>query len=81
MLKVRVVGIAMSLAVIGGGLTACSESRWCEHDATDTKVSDRFCKQGTPGYEWESGSDKKKSKKKKKKSSLHEFVLPGHRDL
>ncbi|MQY05414.1 hypothetical protein [Actinomadura macrotermitis] len=60
-----------SIVLVGGlGLTGCGEKRWCEHDATDTKVSDRYCKNKVPGYEWEHG-DHKKKKKKKKSSSKH----------
>jgi hypothetical protein len=74
MLKVRRLSIAATIAiVVGAGLTACSDSRWCEHDATNTRVADRYCEQNTPGYEWESGSKHKKStkvyKSKKSKSS------------
>ncbi|WP_242908410.1 hypothetical protein [Actinomadura terrae] len=67
MRKIPSVVLATSVLVAGLGLAGCSEKRWCEHDATDTKVSDRYCKNGTPGYEWESGSSHKKHKKTKKK--------------
>ena len=66
MSKTRSALLATAVMVAGLGLTGCSEKRWCEHDATDTKVSDSFCKNNTPGYEWESGSGHKKSKKSKK---------------
>ncbi|REE97152.1 hypothetical protein [Thermomonospora umbrina] len=68
MLKARVAALTVTLALAGGTLTACSEDRWCEQDATDTKVADRFCEQGVPGYEWEPDGDGKKKKKKRKKS-------------
>lgn len=55
MLRTRSVALALTGLVAAVGLTACGENRWCEHDATDTKVSDRYCKNNTPGYEWESG--------------------------
>lgn len=62
----------VTLAVVAGGLTACSEKeRWCEHDATDTVVANSYCEKNTAGYEWEEESSggtkvKKKSKKAKK---------------
>lgn len=60
----------VALAVAGVGLTGCSQDRWCEYDATDTKVADSYCEKGTPGYEWEPDSDHKtKTKKKKSKST------------
>lgn len=68
MLKVRVAGVAMLVAVAGTGLIGCGQDRWCELDATDQKVSDSFCKAGTPGYEWEPDSDTKHKSKSKKKS-------------
>jgi hypothetical protein len=69
MRKMRRLPAAAVIAVlVGAGLTACSGDRWCEHDATDTRVADSYCERNTPGYEWESGSDKKKSKKKTKSS-------------
>ncbi|XRQ07154.1 hypothetical protein ACN3XK_63310 [Actinomadura welshii] len=50
------------------GLTACGGGkRWCEHDATDRKVSDSFCERGAAGYEWESDGGTTKVKKKKKR--------------
>lgn len=67
MSKTRPALLAMAVLVAGLGLSACSEKRWCEHDATDTKVSDRYCKNHVPGYEWESGSGHKKKRKKSKK--------------
>ena len=69
MLKTRSTLLAVTVLVAGLGLGACSDKRWCEHDATDTKVSDRYCKNHTPGYEWESGSGHKKHKKKSKTKS------------
>ncbi|WP_433475416.1 hypothetical protein ACQPZP_43325 [Spirillospora sp. CA-142024] len=67
MLSTRSVALALTGLVAAFGLTACGQDRWCEHDATDTKVSDRYCKNHTPGYEWESdgGSHKKHSNKHK----------------
>ncbi|GAA3961831.1 hypothetical protein GCM10023085_50360 [Actinomadura viridis] len=64
--KTRSLLIAMTVLVAGLGLSACSSKRWCEHDATDTRVSKSYCEKNTPGYEWESDS-KKKTKKKTKK--------------
>lgn len=52
----------------GFGSVACSNDRWCEFDATDTKVDNSYCEKGTPGYEWEPDSDGK-SKSKKSKST------------
>jgi hypothetical protein len=70
MRKTRPVALALTGLVAAFGLTACGgQDRWCEHDATDKKVSDRFCKNNTPGYEWESdGHTKHKTKTKSKKS-------------
>ncbi|WP_433330731.1 hypothetical protein [Spirillospora sp. CA-294931] len=60
--------LAAAVLAAGLGMAGCGgEDRWCEHDATDTRVSDSYCKKNTPGYEWESG-DHKKHKKKKKRS-------------
>lgn len=50
----------------GLGMAACGKNRWCEFDATDTKVADSYCENGTPGYEWEPDSDGKKPKKPSK---------------
>lgn len=51
----------IAIAVGASALTACGTSeRWCEYDRTDTVVADSFCKAGTPGYEWETGSSKTK---------------------
>lgn len=67
MRKARQLSTAMAAVVIAGaGLTGCSQDRWCELDATDTKVADSYCEKGTPGYEWESDGDGHKSKKSKK---------------
>ncbi len=39
-----------AVLVTGLGLTGCSSrSRWCEYDATDKRVSDKFCKNHVPG--------------------------------
>lgn len=70
MRKARRLSIAATAVVIAGtGLTACSQDRWCELDATDTKVANSFCEKGTPGYEWEPDADGHSSTKTKKKSS------------
>jgi hypothetical protein len=58
--------VAAVVLVSGLGVSSCSQDRWCEHDATDTVVSDSYCEKDTPGYEWESGGDSKKKKRKKK---------------
>jgi hypothetical protein len=75
MVKTRSAALALVGLVAVFGLTACGQNRWCEHDATDTMVSDRFCKSNTPGYEWESGGGghKKSTKHKtvKKTRSRH----------
>ena len=66
--KTRPVALALTVPVAALGLTACgSSNRWCEHDATDRKVSDSFCERGAAGYEWESDGGKKKVKVKKTK--------------
>ncbi len=44
MSKTRPVALALTVLVTAFGLTACGQDRWCEHDATDTKVSDSYCK-------------------------------------
>jgi hypothetical protein len=64
--KLTPVLLAGAVMVSMLGLSACSSDRWCEHDATDTTVSDSFCEKNTPGYEWESGGDGKKKSKKRK---------------
>ncbi|MFB4305014.1 hypothetical protein [Actinomadura sp. GTD37] len=72
MRKSRSAALALTVLVAAFGLTACGQNKWCEHDATDTKVSDSYCKKNTPGYEWESGGGhghKTKHKKTKSKSS------------
>jgi hypothetical protein len=66
-MMVKVVATAAIVMMVGGGITACGGDRWCEQDATDTKVADRYCEAGTPGYEWEPDSDGKTKIKKKKK--------------
>jgi hypothetical protein len=69
MSKTRPVALALTALVAAFGLTACGQDRWCEHDATDTKVSDRFCKNNTPGSEWETdGGHGHKTKHRKTKS-------------
>ncbi|MFA1546436.1 hypothetical protein [Actinomadura chokoriensis] len=73
--KPRSTALALTVLVAAFGLTACGQNRWCEHDATDTKVSDGYCKNDTPGYEWETDSGHghktkhKKTTKSKTKSS------------
>jgi len=64
--KTRSAALALTVLVAAFGLTACGQKRWCEHDATDTKVSDSYCKKNTPGYEWESGGGHKTKHKKTK---------------
>jgi hypothetical protein len=59
-----------SLALLASGLTGCSsDSKWCEFDATDQVVSDTFCKNKVPGYEWEHGSKSTKKKHSVKKKT------------
>jgi len=70
MSKVRSAALAVTVLIAAFGLSACShQKRWCEFDATDTKVSNKFCENGTPGYEWEPDGDKHKTKTKTKKST------------
>ena len=71
MSKTRPVALALTVLVAAFGLTACGQDRWCEHDATDTKVSDSYCKKGTPGYEWETDGHKTKHKKTKHSKTNH----------
>ncbi|WP_067483647.1 hypothetical protein [Actinomadura hibisca] len=66
MTKHRPALLAAAVLVAGLGLTGCSEKRHCEHDATDTVVSNSYCEKNMQGYEWESGDSHKKKKKKKK---------------
>ncbi|WP_026403906.1 hypothetical protein [Actinomadura rifamycini] len=63
----RRVALTMAVVVAAFGLTACGGGgdRWCEHDATDRRVSDSHCEKNEPGYEWESDGDSKSKKKKK----------------
>lgn len=65
--KTRPAALALTVLVAAFGLTACGGNRWCEHDATDRKVSDRYCETNTSGYEWET-DDGHKSKTKVKKN-------------
>ncbi|NKY32463.1 hypothetical protein HGA13_05150 [Nocardia speluncae] len=60
-----VTGTAVIALAAGLGSAACSSDRWCEFDATDTKVADSYCEKGTPGYEWEPDSDGDGKSKKK----------------
>lgn len=57
-LRGRLGGTALVIVLAGAALTAgcAGSSRWCEHDATDTRVSDSYCEQGLSGYEWETSS-------------------------
>ncbi len=65
----RVKSTIIALAVSASALTACGgSSKWCEFDSTDQVVADSFCQAGTPGYEWEHGSDSTKKKHKSKTS-------------
>lgn len=66
MFKARAAAATLVLAVTAAGLTACGGDRWCEFDATDTKVADSFCEKNTPGYEWEPDSDGKTKTKVKR---------------
>ncbi|NUS42353.1 MAG: hypothetical protein HOQ24_01465 [Mycobacteriaceae bacterium] len=56
-----ILAVAVAVSLTGCG---CGKKRWCEHDATDTKVSDSYCKRGAPGYEWETDSHHKKGRHK-----------------
>lgn len=69
--RLRTVTCTAVLALAAGlGSAACGNDRWCEFDATDTKVDNSYCEKGTPGYEWEPDSDgKSKSKKSKTTTS------------
>lgn len=69
--RLRTLTCTAVIALAAGlGTAACSSDRWCEFDATDTKVADSYCEKGTPGYEWEPDSDgKSKSKKSKTTTS------------
>ena len=61
----RVTATIVALAVSASALTACGgggNARWCEFDSTDEVVADSFCQAGTPGYEWEHGSDSTRHK-------------------
>jgi hypothetical protein len=58
---------AVTVLVAALGLTACGSDRWCEHDATDRRVSDSFCERDTPGYEWEEGDGGTGKTKRKKR--------------
>lgn len=64
----RRVALTMAVVVAAFGLTACGGDgdRWCEHDATDRRVSDSHCEKNEPGYEWESDGGSTKVKKKKR---------------
>lgn len=80
MLRVRRLSATAVIAVIvGAGLTACGGDRWCEHDATDTRVADSYCENDTSGYEWEPDSDHKKSKKKKSTKKYKSSSTRTHR--
>lgn len=67
MSRTRPVSLALAALVAVCGLSACGGGkRWCEHDATDRKVSNSYCERGAAGYEWEPDSDHKSKKSKKK---------------
>ncbi|MFI5717256.1 hypothetical protein [Nocardia sp. NPDC051750] len=67
--RLRTLTCTAVIALTAGlGSAACGSDRWCEFDATDTKVADSYCANGTPGYEWEPDSDSN-SKKKPSKST------------
>ncbi|MBF6085125.1 hypothetical protein IU485_27515 [Nocardia cyriacigeorgica] len=59
------VGVAVLALGVGLVSAACAKEPHCEHDATDTKVSNHHCEVGTPGYEWEPDNHKTKTKKTK----------------
>jgi hypothetical protein len=69
----RLTATTTLLAVTATVLTGCSSDRWCEEDATDRRVADSYCEQGTAGYEWEPDGDdtkvkiRKPAKKKKRR--------------
>jgi hypothetical protein len=65
---VKIKSTIFAIAVSANVLTACGggNSQWCEFDSTDQVVDDSFCQAGTPGYEWEHGSDSTKRKKVKR---------------
>ncbi|WP_459546818.1 hypothetical protein [Nocardia sp. X0981] len=61
---------AVIVLAAGLGTAACgNKDRWCEFDATDTKVDNSYCEKNTPGYEWEPDSDGKSKTKKPGKST------------
>lgn len=65
--RLRTVTCTAIIALAAGlGSAACSSDRWCEFDATDTKVADSYCEKGTTGYEREPDSDGKSKTKKPK---------------
>jgi hypothetical protein len=65
----KIKSMIVALAVSASALTACGgSSKWCEFDSTDQVVADSFCQAGTPGYEWETGSDSTKKKHQRKTS-------------
>ncbi|NDU76195.1 hypothetical protein GWI34_26725 [Actinomadura sp. DSM 109109] len=64
-------GAALISAMLVMGLTACGggDDRWCEWDATDTRVANSYCEDGVPGYEWEPDADGHKKPKGSKSTS------------
>lgn len=63
----RLTAAATIAALALAGLTGCGGSgQWCEHDATDRKVSNRYCEENTPGYEWESSDSHRRKTTKTK---------------
>lgn len=66
----RLTAAAAITALTLAGLTGCGGSdRWCEHDATDTRVTASYCEENTPGYEWESSSSGHSHRRKTTKST------------
>ncbi|MEO3827038.1 hypothetical protein [Actinomadura sp. B10D3] len=73
---------ALMSATLVLGLTACGgkeKDRWCERDATDTRVSSSYCEDGVPGYEWETDDDGHSSHNKHKKNGKNKKYTFKHR--
>lgn len=62
------IGIAATIfaVLITVSAVGCGPARWCEEDATDTRVPDSYCDAETPGYEWEPDHKKRKPASKAK---------------
>lgn len=68
-MRTRLTAAATVAALALAGLTGCGGSdQWCEHDATDRKVSNRYCQENMPGYEWESSDSSHRRKATKTKT-------------